>query len=1365
LQNETDQQTLFNILKGERAAVSSSLSVASYHPVHYASGDYSATNSIVSGDPPVDYAQQLQNVRINESQSIPQAAGKPSLWETTALNGMQAREEIKRQVEEAEALARSAEIQGAIVVQKEQIKEKTIQKVKIINEMMVNKIKLEEAIAASASQLSHLPHIRHKKAAGVSDYAIQNEALHVDFRNLALKPDEEIDYEAFERSQLPAFKQRVITVKKNGEEGEDVSYYSRDLKSLGSFSQYSDDSLSSDVLRTLQDLGASEIKAKLKTLATYINSHTSRKILDTWHLIEGRFKSSTHSKQVIELDSNGLAHPVKHPAIPISALAYMLCSTKIKVGHEELLKMCNKLGFISAEQAFLARRIAAVQVILAMNDEVKSEHYESFKQELWHLSKGGEPLVSLQEFTDIIFSEDPAERESQFAAIKANRQEQVQAMMDEKKNKAAAKQREVSRKKQMVDDFVVALAQLQLMKGNLTSAKVADFNQMIEKCKTYIAKQKEDQAANVPQDLVLFLGLEAYPQIIQDKIVAKREARLAQHKANHRPSDATGTTINSENNPFSKANIVAKKGLARHDVDDASIESHLSSVRAASNAHIDESASHAGTDPSHRASVTSQTTPAVKVHVKTYKRVILAGPPSVLEIMREMVSYGRGLHGLSYREAISILQAICTTKMNAMFRCYRKRWRYSAARRMWNKHFLEYTRKHFIALRTLVRYKVNIRKKCWRKLKAWRYFTKRAHERRNTFRIAFWPFYVWHRYADAMGKAKDKATFLVGRVMPTIATIKVFRAWKGYAKLEGKLNRAADAFFQKLQRADSKVLLRWMHEWAHKRHAIRRAWNIKGNEMRLKYVSTLVVSPFYTWRTFTNYRVITRGRARIQQHQMRHVVLKGKLPRHSLSNAQRRVAMKVAEIKRRVKHRRVSQVELKDKLKKRAKAKKDSAQRKSGAVGGGMQESGMGSDEESTGGRRKSSTRTASTAAATIDLPFDFHDAVAMLYKPDFKWEHIDLVEFYDIDEDQEDEDGLSPLLLNSYRAARMQVMNQPDTLDHFARLHAPMKEHTALVREFYTYADHWNCFEAAFRFHFFGYRAFKNLQHFATQRRKVKLFMKIRLQRVKKQIMNELRKSIEVRAKRNATVKGSEAERISHAVRAHQVAKVVRTRKFTAEVNNALGRDHDDYVDDEAARLNRIRALNLIDPDDEHYMEKEAKRLEERQAEMRRLQAERDKKYQPPNLLEIDRKDRDLEHKQAEEMVAFSRSVHAKTADLVKTSDEITEGFREKMNKTEDMVEEVLATEGAVTTRAAEKQEAYMREFKVHAANSLVNVLLKVYLQVQMSLMKEESKVYFRYVLFTFKQWFAFVFAFAKLRDAFFPSLLCSDASACPCC
>lgn len=1336
LQHESDQKTLFNIVRTSKGPVgtASAASVGSYQPVHYASGDYSATSSVVS-----ELEDELDRPRVRLGSEhgsrliMPANQHRQTLWETTYYNGMQAREEIKRQVEEAEALARSSELADAIVHTRAQIKEKTIQKVKALNEVLKNKINLQEAIEASGVVLAQLPHIRHKKAAGVSDYAIQNETLHMDLRNPTLKPDEEIDYAAFERAQMPAFKQRVIAVKNNGEDGEEVSYYSKELKSVASMGEsFSEDSLSSEVLRGLHDLGASEIKAKLKDLAQYINSHTSRKILDAWYLIEGRFKSSTHSKSVIEIDANGLAHPVKHPAVPLSALAYILCSTRIKVGHEELQKICNRLGFITPEHAFHARQIAAVQVLLAMNDEVQSEHYEEFKQELWQLSKGGEPLVSLQEFTDVIFPEDPEEREAQFALIRNSRQLQVQTMMDEKRTKATMKQRAAARKKQMIDDFTIALSTLQVTRSVLTQAKVTEFTEMIEKCKEYIERQKEDEAVNVPQDLVLFLGLEAFPQLIQEKIIAKREAREAQRRS-RRFSDITASTANSERNPFSKENL-AKKIIPKSLLDDGSVRSgaDLPTVAEGSTDLPPASAADGTNRMSHSSRVTgngSSSSGAVRVRVPAYKRVLIAGPPPMLDVMKEMVSFGRGLHGLSYRESVSVLQALAATKLSSMFRCFRKRWRYTAARRMWITRFNAIRSKHLLALRTLVQRTVNTRNRCWRKLMAWRFYTKRAIDRRKTFRIAFWPFYVWHRYADAKGKAKDKATFLVGRVMPTLTTIKVFKAWKAYAKVEARLNRTADKFFGKLQRADMVVLVRWMHEWAHKRHAIRRAWNIKGNEMRLRYVSRLVLSPFYTWRTYTNYRKITRGRAQMQQHQFRRVLLKNRPPRHSLSNSQRRVAMKVAELKRRVTARRVSQDELKDKLKKRQRAKRD-AQRKTSRMGGsptGYASESVSEDESSVGTSRlrASNTRTGSVA---VEVPADFHDAVAALYvKPDFRWD-LDTTEIYDVDIDQEDEDGLTPLLLGTYQQAHIRAMQEPESFAFYDKMSDPMVDHAALVRELYTYADHWNAFESSFRFHFFGYRAFKNMQHFAVQRRRVRIFMKVRLQRIKQQIMNELRKNLEARNRRNAAVKGSEAERISHAVRAHQVAKVVRTRKFTAEVNSALGRDHDDVVDDEAARLNRIRQLNLIDPDDEEYLAKEKKRLEERQAELRRQQQERDKRYQPPNLLEIDRKDRELEDAQAEEMVSFSRATREKTEDLVKASDEITEAFRDKLARTGAMVKEVLDSESAVTTRAQERQEAYMKEFKVHAAGQLVNKLLKVYLEVQMSLMKEESKVYFRY-------------------------------------
>ena len=1334
LEHESEQQRVYRLLKGEVESNGGGQSVAysvanSYNPVHYASGDWSVgttPNAMVPAPSPmVRRASGIGIANLAISQAPTGRSG--TLWETPTQHGMVTREEMKAAAEVAEAIAHSVEVLSAVDEQKARLEHKTRMKMKLVNTMFADKAKLREALRTTALQLRPNSVGRKKKVVGISDYAIQNEALHVDFRNLAQKPDEEMDFEALAHEALPPFLQRVLTVKA--------------LRGDTSItSQGSSISISSDVIRNLQDLGMSEIKEKLKDLAQYINSHTSRKIIDSWHLIEGRFKSSTHSKSVTEIDANGLAHPVKHPAITLSALAYMLCSTKIKVGHEELLKMTNKLGFITPDQTFQARRVAAMQVVLAMNEETKSEHYETFKQEHWHLMKGGEPLVSLQEFIDIIFSPDPEEREQQFALIRNSRQEQVQAMIEEKKTKATMKQRAAARKKKMIDDFTVALATIQLMKGLLTPPKVAEFLEMVEKCKVYIEKQKEDQAASVSQDLVLFLGLEAFPQIIQDLIIAKREQREAAIRA-RRPSDMSVSTANSASNPFSKENL-AKKGMTTVSDDEASVNSATGPPPSSHHTHHPHSHSHHREIP--RVQIvplieTEEQKNAANARIPAYPRVHLAGPPPILDVIREMVSYGRGLQGSSYRDAISVLQAVAATKMNSAFRCYRKRWRYSAARRMWIKHFHDIVSSHFNALRVYVVHNVNTRKYCWRKIKAWRYYTKRAHERRTTFRIAFWPFYVWHRYADAAGKAKDKATFLVGRVIPTLVTIKVFKAWKNYTKLEGHLNRTADAFNHKLVRADSAVLLRWMHEWAHKRHAIRRSWTIRGNAMRQRYFARMILIPFYIWRLYTKYRAFARGHTKVNFHAMRRFLLPHKQPMRSKSNAERRISLKLKELKRRVQLRRVSKVELKDKLKKRAKAKKESNVRKSNAVTPpnrhheSMSESSdnEGSVKAGSGGharRRASSVRQSAVAGGgAADVPTDLSEAVQLLFKVHgFKWD-LDVTEIYDVDSDQEDEEDLTPTLLNSYRNARISDILSPDSYDFYAQMQVSTRQHAETVRGFYSYADHWNCFEASFRFHFFGFRAFQNLRYFATTRRKLKEYMAMRLRRIKMQIIMEFRRNLEIRVRRNATVRGSEAERISQGVRAHQLAKTVRLRKFTAEVNNALGRDHDDDVDDEQARLKRIRALNLIDPDDEDYAEKEAQRLAERYAELKRQRIERDKKYTPPDLLAIDRADREAEHQQAAEMVAFSKTTRETTSELVNSADQITNDFREKLGRSHNMVMEVLDSESAVTTRAVEKQEAYMKQFKVHAANALIKALLKVYLEVQMSLMKEESKVYFR--------------------------------------
>ena len=149
---------------------------------------------------------------------------------------------------------------------------------------------------------------------------------------------------------------------------------------------------------------------------------------------------------------------------------------------------------------------------------------------------------------------------------------------------------------------------------------------------------------------------------------------------------------------------------------------------------------------------------------------------SLINLIREVVKYGKGLNGMAYRDVIELIQAYSSTRLQAIFRGFKRRWRYAIARNKWRAIFGEVKMRHFGAWSVFIRHVYDTRGYCWRKLVAWRVYSRNAKRRREHFRINFWPFYVWHRWASASRTAKEKARFLAHRVEPTVRSLRVFRA-------------------------------------------------------------------------------------------------------------------------------------------------------------------------------------------------------------------------------------------------------------------------------------------------------------------------------------------------------------------------------------------------------------------------------------------------------------------------------------------------------------------------------------------------------------------------------------------------------------
>lgn len=265
-------------------------------------------------------------------------------------------------------------------------------------------------------------------------------------------------------------------------------------------------------------------------------------------------------------------------------------------------------------------------------------------------------------------------------------------------------------------------------------------------------------------------------------------------------------------------------------------------------------------------------------------RVALVGNPSLVNLLRSTVALGKGLYGMSNSDVVELLQCCAATLLGAVFRGYRRHWRYRAARRLWKQMFLMMKTKVFVAWRKHARHCVLLRGTCLRKFVAWKHLAARAAFRRCLFRACFWPFFVWRRCAVNSGRAREKTKFLVSRVLPTLQLLHFYRAWKQLYMHERGYNRPAVAFFRakKLQRRCWQF--GWWRYWTRRRRGLRRAWLQRGCLLRLLKIEQWVREPFQLWAAATAFKRRLRHTIKCNGHHFRRFLMPAcepQLPHHS----------------------------------------------------------------------------------------------------------------------------------------------------------------------------------------------------------------------------------------------------------------------------------------------------------------------------------------------------------------------------------------------------------------------------------------------------------------------------------------------------
>ena len=191
-------------------------------------------------------------------------------------------------------------------------------------------------------------------------------------------------------------------------------------------------------------ISSSRKRNKLRNLSSYVNSHTYRKIKSSWNFIESKFKSSPHFRMDQRM-KNGLSLSVKCPMLSLYTLTSILCSSRAKIGPQEIYAIYSKLG-LKEEEIFNIRRVCALNVVIALDPENNLKTTYKNRLDLRELLKVDDRMVTMEEFIDTVFPTDQNERESELKTIRENKQAELMAIMEEKRRKDERKEvQQVSR--------------------------------------------------------------------------------------------------------------------------------------------------------------------------------------------------------------------------------------------------------------------------------------------------------------------------------------------------------------------------------------------------------------------------------------------------------------------------------------------------------------------------------------------------------------------------------------------------------------------------------------------------------------------------------------------------------------------------------------------------------------------------------------------------------------------------------------------------------------------------------------------------------------------------------------------------------
>jgi hypothetical protein len=897
-----------------------------------------------------------------------------------------------------------------------------------------------------------------------------------------------------------------------------------------------------------------KMKDKLNNLGKFVASHAYRKLQATWNVIEARFQQSHLTKTVMEGNEQGLLHPVKYRALKCSSLIGVLCSNKVRLRFNELNGILNQFGY-TQENIILGRKISAARTVLAGIKDLQTatiasnslnaasiianstKHFEQVAIELKEMLKQeNSPLVSVLEFKAVIFPPDSTLNSPQTSASdmnrsienklhdssshKANAESQIHEIIEE--NLKLDREREDIEKKrrQTLLEFDQEVKRIHPKLERMSLGRHDALRSLIEYCERAVSLQMAEKDITVNEETINLLGLDAFPEYIQKAVCAKK----AKTKGDlDRIRKNRGKPIVD---PF--ATIRVAKTVTGADPKIIRLED-------------------------------------ATVGFQGKFRLQFAG---ILYLMREMILNGRSLYGYSYSEIGELLQAYASTRIQAIYRGYRLRWRYRQALQRSVMKLRRFAWSHFHAWRIVTKHNLLSYKFCYRKFVAWRYYVKRMKRLREFFRCMYWPFHVWRRTAIKSAIAKEKSRFLTSRVLPTLTSLHIFHAWRDYVKYQLMIrDRVNNHRHHVLTRRRTRYF-RYLLSYTKRNRRLRRAWNRSSLELSSRRkVYDLKNNPILIWKVYVHYQHILQARVKKYAMDCRNEILPDYPPMEALTTAERRERHRIFK-------RKMLMEELRE-----IQEHRDHMESKDNGGSTTLQLPWELRRVSSTSDESKSTSYK--PRAKVLKL-------ASLMMKSDFQWKHLTC----GFEEDSDDEDTVQELSAVSETIAQidkacgkksLEKIPGLETIPYLRKQRGSTISGIGVMVYRLCSGDMWNIFEGAMRFHRFAARCFKNLRSFALIRRNQRISQrKVDLARMRLAFSGFVAWVERDPEYVTSNEQQTESELLANAVRKDHRERQSRRREAIRELEKFYGRfpEQDIYADAISQVLEDKFALADIDDD-----------------------------------------------------------------------------------------------------------------------------------------------------------------------------------------